>query len=297
MIKLRLLRYFRTVVEQGSISAASEVLHIAQPPLSKAMRQLEEQSSVKLFDRSNRGMTPTEAGRYLYQRAGDLLQLASHVNEEMLAFSEGQRGVVRIGTVMIGMTFVAEMIRTLRQHWPDLSFSLHQGDTRHLEELLRHRLIDAALVHLPLTMADGAIGITTLAQPCFRALCRPDSSLARLPMLTLRHLAGYPLVLMRRKSGSGMYEKILECFASAGITPNILAESTDVPMMQQLARDDLAIALVPQLSQSQAEEGLMSIPVPELDAVADKLALIYWTQQAQTAVLRPVVNYFTALSR
>jgi hypothetical protein len=41
----------------------------------------------------------------------------------------------------------------------------------------------------------------------------------------------------------------------------------------------------------------MSIPVPELDAVADKLALIYWTQQAQTAVVRPVVNYFTALPR
>lgn len=72
-----------------------------------------------------------------------------------------------------------------------------------------------------------------------------------------------------------MYEKILERFASAGITPNILAESTDVPMMQQQARDDLAIALVPQLSQSQTEEGGMSIPVPELDAVAEALNRVH----------------------
>ncbi|MFI8414996.1 LysR family transcriptional regulator [Serratia sp. NPDC078593] len=75
MLKLKPLSYFNAVVEQGSVFAAAEVLFIAQPPLSKALVQLKQHWGVQLFERSSKGMKPTEAGRYLYQRACDVQQL------------------------------------------------------------------------------------------------------------------------------------------------------------------------------------------------------------------------------
>ncbi|HGM5493342.1 TPA: LysR family transcriptional regulator [Serratia fonticola] len=291
MLKLKPLSYFKAVVEQGSVSAAAAVLYIAQPPLSKALSQLEEEWGVQLFERSSRGMAPTEAGRYLYQRACDLLQMAAEVEEEMHAFGGGQRGVVRIGTVSMGIPRVAQMMQALRQQRPELSFSLYQGDTQHLEELLDKQRIDLALVHLPLTSGEAHIAMTPLAHSSFRALCHPESPLAQHAQLSLKQLEAYPLTLLRRKSGFGVYEQVLQSFAKQGLQPQVFADASDVPMMRYLAQQNMAIALLPMLPQDQIWEGLMAIPVPELDGVADDLVMLYRTQQETRSALRAVVDY------
>lgn len=290
MIKLKPLSYVKAVVEQGSVSAAAAVLYIAQPPLSKALSQLEAEWGVQLFERSSKGMMPTEAGRYLYRRACDLLQMAAEVEEEMRAFGEGQRGVVRIGTVSMGVPQVAQMMRAMRQLGFELSFSLYQGDTRYLEELLDKQRIDLALVHLPLTGNEDHIAITPLAHACFRALCRPNSPLARHNALTLKQLAAYPLTLLRRKSGFGVYEQVLQSFAKQGLRPQVLADASDVPMMRYLAQQDMAVALLPMLPQDQAWQGLAAIPVPELDALDDDLVMLHRTRQENCLALRAVVD-------
>lgn len=291
MLKLKPLSYFKAVVEQGSVSAAAAVLYIAQPPLSKALSQLEEEWGVQLFERSSRGMAPTEAGRYLYQRACDLLQMAAEVEEEMHAFGGGQRGVVRIGTVSMGIPRVAQMMQALRQLRPELSFSLYQGDTQHLEELLDKQRIDLALVHLPLTSGEAHIAITPLAHSSFRALCHPTSPLAQHTQLSLKQLEAYPLTLLRRKSGFGVYEQVLQSFAKQGLQPQVFADASDVPMMRYLAQQNMAIALLPMLPQDQIWEGLVVIPVPELDEVADDLVMLYRTQHETRSALRAVVDY------
>ncbi|PVZ89007.1 hypothetical protein C9426_05765 [Serratia sp. S1B] len=292
MIKLKPLSYFKTVVEQGSVSAASAMLYIAQPPLSKALSQLEAEWGVQLFERSSRGMVPTEAGRYLYQRACCLLQMAAEIDEEMQAFGDGQRGVVRIGTVSMGIPRVAQMMQAVRQQRPELSFSLYQGDTQHLEELLDKQRIDLALVHLPLTSSEAHISIIPLAHSRFRALCHPSSPLAQSTALSLKQLATCPLTLLRRKSGFGVYEQVLQSFAKQGLQPQIFADASDVPMMSYLAQQNMAVALLPTLSPDQSWEGLVAIPVPELDCVAEDLVMLYRTQPETRSALRAVIDNF-----
>lgn len=292
MLKLKPLHYFKSVVEKGSISAASQVLYIAQPPISKALLQLESYWDVSLFDRTPRGMVPTDAGRYLYQRASDLLQLADDIDAEMRAFSEGQRGVIRLGCVDMGMGLLAEAIAVLRAERPELEFSLHQGDPLYLEELLEHRQIDAALIHLPLTLNARGVACRVLQQLNVRALCLADGPLAGASSLSLTALAAHPLVLLRRQRGFGMYERVLACFNEAGLTPNVVAQASDLPIMKQLARQGVALALVPSLAEAPLEAGLQALAVPELDAAADRLALIYHQQHATSAVLKPLLAYF-----
>ncbi|WP_172606610.1 LysR family transcriptional regulator [Pantoea coffeiphila] len=292
MLKLKPLYYFKTVVEKGSISAASAVLFTAQPPISKALQQLEVQWDVVLFERTSRGMIPTDAGRYLYQRAGDLLLQAQNIDSEMRAFSEGQRGVVRLGCVDMGISLLAEAIAALRLRYPNLQFSLYQGDPPWLEELLERRQVDAALIHLPLTLNPHNIASIPLNQLNVRALCLADTPLAARPSVTLAQLAAQPLVLLRRKTGFGMYDRVMQCFTQAGLTPNIVAQASDLPVMKQLVRQGVAVALVPSLAESETEAGLVSLPVPELQAAADRLALIYYQQHAESAVLKPLLEYF-----
>lgn len=292
MIKLKPLSYFKAVYEHGSISAASDVLYIAQPPLSKALQQLEEEWGVKLFDRSSRGMTPTEAGMYLYRRAGDLLQMANEIDLEMQAFGEGDRGVVRIGTVSMGIPKVAGVMQQLKSEHPQLSFSLQQGDTGYLEELVERRRIDVALVHLPLTSSDEQLAIQPLAHSCFRAMCLRDSPLAAFKTLTLKQLAEWPLVLMRRKSGFGVYDNVMQFFSKAGLKPQILADASDVPMMKYLVEKGMAIGLLPMLSGQREWENLLTLPVPELETVADDLVVIYRSQPECSTMLRTVIKAF-----
>ncbi|MEG3133306.1 LysR family transcriptional regulator [Rouxiella sp. T17] len=296
MIKLKPLSYFKAVCEHGSISAASDVLFIAQPPLSKALHQLEEEWGVKLFERSSRGMTPTEAGTYLYRRASDLLQMAAEIDEEMQAFGEGDRGVVRIGTVSMGIPRVAAAMKRLKLAHPQLSFSLQQGDTGYLEELLERRRIDVALVHLPLTTRDDELAIQPLARACFRVMCLPDSPLARDPQVTLQQLAAWPLVVMRRKSGFGVYDNVMQFFSKAGLKPQILADASDVPMMKHLVEQGMGVGLLPMLAEDREASALLTLPVPELDAVADDLVLISRSHHQCNTVLRTVIEAFNAAS-
>ncbi|WAT08685.1 LysR family transcriptional regulator [Rouxiella badensis] len=293
MIKLKPLSYFKAVFEHGSISAASEVLFIAQPPLSKALHQLEDEWGVKLFDRSSRGMAPTEEGMYLYRRASDLLQLATEIDEEMQAFGEGSRGVVRIGTVSMGIPKVAAVVKLLKSEHPQLTFSLHQGDTGYLEELLERRRIDLALVHLPLTTSDEELSIQPLARSCFRVMCLPESSLAQHKTVTLEQLADCPLILMRRKSGFGVYDNVMQFFSKAGLKPQVLADASDVPMMKYLVEQGMGVGLLPVLSGESEWDNLLTLPVPELESVADDLVLIYRSHHEFSTMLRTVIKAFT----
>ncbi|WP_392565365.1 LysR family transcriptional regulator [Utexia brackfieldae] len=80
MIKLKLLYFFKIAVEEGSISAASARLFIAQPALSKALRNLEQYFDVQLFERSSKGVKITQVDQYLYQKACYLLSEATKLD-------------------------------------------------------------------------------------------------------------------------------------------------------------------------------------------------------------------------
>ena len=96
---LKQLEYFVTVINEGTISSAARKLNLSQPPLSAQMKSLEQEIGSQLFFRGPRQIELTEAGRILYERSKDILDLSSRTLQELSDYREGKSGVLRIGIV------------------------------------------------------------------------------------------------------------------------------------------------------------------------------------------------------
>lgn len=243
-MNLRQLLYFRTVVEQGSLVAASDVLNIAQPPLSVAIRQLEATWGVSLFERSGRGLVITDTGQVVYERVCELLNHAAQLDEDIQALGEGSTGRVRIGFISAGLDAVSQTVRRLHELHPQVRFSLHQGEPRLLEDLIEQRALDFALTSFP--VANPAFVAHPLSGLNFMAFSRADQSLWPAGAeICFADLATHPLVILRRSSGIGFYERVLDELHRAGVQPSLVADSSDVPAILAMVERGMGVGILP----------------------------------------------------
>lgn len=149
-MELRVLRYFLTVAQAESISAAAEVLHVTQPTLSRQLMELEAELGTKLFarGRKKRRMALTEAGSRLRWQAEEILALA---DKTLASFQGGTEEVA--GEVAIGggesraMALVARAFQTLHQRHPGILCHLYSGNAQDVTERLDKGLLDFGRAH------------------------------------------------------------------------------------------------------------------------------------------------------
>ena len=137
--------YFKTIVEEGTISKAAQVLHISQPPLSMQLKQLEEELNVQLLKRGHRKVELTEAGRLFYKRCLQMITLNEMTIHEM---RETKKEVLRIGITSSNGALIEKLKPYIDSH-PLLSFRIHEGTTYELIELLLAHNIDLGIVRTP----------------------------------------------------------------------------------------------------------------------------------------------------
>jgi DNA-binding transcriptional LysR family regulator len=226
-MNLRQLAYFRAVVEHGSLAAAADVLQVAQPNLSMAIKQLEAEWGVSLFERAGRGLAVTDTGRVLYGRAAELLGGASALDQDMRAIGRGFTARLRVGFTQVSIEIITAMVAELRDERASVSFSLQQGEPQLLETMVELRQLDFAVTHLPVT--SSALGVEALAPMSIVLLCREgDDRWPNDREIRPDALADVPLILLRRRSGGGIYERILEAVADAAVSCSVVADCTDV---------------------------------------------------------------------
>lgn len=145
---LRQLRHFRQVTESGSISAASAVLHIAQPALSRQIQALEEELGADLFYRTGRGVKLTAAGRALLDESRQLLAEADRVSQRIRNFGSRLRGEATIGlSPTIGRLITLPLAMRVEADFPDLCLRIAEGFSGTLLEWLQTGRIDAAVIY------------------------------------------------------------------------------------------------------------------------------------------------------
>lgn len=150
-MEIRLLRYFWTIAEEGTISRAAEVLHITQPTLSRQLKSLEEQLGTPLFVRDTRQMQLTEAGMFLKSRAAEILSLNDATEHELEARQQQLfSGNIAIGCVEAANSeTLAGMLTKFIQQYPHVTFHLYDGTSADIHDRLNKGLLDVAVVLEP----------------------------------------------------------------------------------------------------------------------------------------------------
>lgn len=139
--------YFKTIVEEGTISKAAKKLHMAQPPLSMQLKQLEEELDVQLLKRGHRKVELTEAGKLFYKRSLQILNLSELTIHEL---KDSQNEIIRLGiTSSNGALIQLPQVQQFLFNHSTLSFHIHEGTTYEMIDSLLAHNIDLGIVRTP----------------------------------------------------------------------------------------------------------------------------------------------------
>jgi DNA-binding transcriptional LysR family regulator len=265
MIELRHLRYFEVVALELNFSRAAERLHLAQPPLSRQIRQLEEELGAELLDRTSRPLRLTPAGRFFLEQTQQLLARVREVTHATRRIAQGQRAWFGIGFVPSTLYGVMpEVIRRFRAANPDVEVGLFELTSLQQAEALKAGRIDVGLGRLPLD--DAALGAeTVLLEPMVAAL-RTGHALLRRSRLSLAALAREPLVLYPARPRPSFADQVLQVFRDRGFSPTVAIEANELQTAIGLVAAGLGAALVPQSVQRLHRDDVDYRPLVETDA-------------------------------
>lgn len=246
MFDLRLLKYFAAVAEEGNFNRAAERLHIAQPPLSRAVQQLEAQVGAPLLDRSTRPLTLTALGRLVHEQA---LQIFGRMDdmETMVAAAAGshrRRFVVGFVASVI-YARLPELIREFRAQAEDVELVLVESSTLDQITALKEGRIDVGFGRI--RFDDPAVR---------RVVLREERLVAAFPMrhhlaeaagpVSLQELAAEPLILYPRSPRPSYADQVISLFRDHSIEPRIAHEVRELQIAIGLVAAEEGIAIVPE---------------------------------------------------
>jgi DNA-binding transcriptional LysR family regulator len=223
-MELRQLRYFIAVAEHLSYSKAANELHVSISPLSRQIRQLEDEFGVRLFLRDRRRVSLTDAGRLFLQEAKSLLNQTEALSAHLRLAKAGELGVVRVGVGLhLGDTVGSVVMEHARRH-PAVDVQCQGIFSTMQNAALREGQIDAGFMRPPV---DPVFHCELLYEEQLVALAGKTNPLARRKSVRIKDLAGETLFLPDRNVGSGLQDLTLSLFAKAGVTPKISPLTAD----------------------------------------------------------------------
>ncbi len=242
-MELRHLRYFLAVCEEMNFTKAAEKLMIAQPPLSRQIRDLEEELGTSLFVREHHSLRLTEEGLRFRTYANRIVALADRSVEDIKEMHTGLRGTVYIAEVEgKAPRLMASFVSSFAEKYPDVEFNIWNGNSDEVTARVRNGLADLAIIMEPFE-PQGFHSLPIYSEP-WVAMFSCDHPLAAKNGKTvpLRALAEHDLIIPSR--GSRLQE-ISDWFAPLGITPKIKARIANATSAYELCEQNVGVAIYP----------------------------------------------------
>jgi DNA-binding transcriptional LysR family regulator len=246
---MRQLRYFVAVARAGHLTRAAEALGMQQPPLTQQMKRLEAELGLLLFERHPKGMRLTEAGQALLADAERLLADFDALRQRLRERASGERGTLAVAftSSAAAHAFTPRALREMRQHHPGVELRIDEDHAAAVTDAVAAGRLHAGLIRVPVAQPPGLRFEVLLREPVMLAL-PADHPLARQRSnraLGLRALHGEPLLLVRRPGAPGLYAKLLELCARAGVQPRIVAEVERMMTNLNLVAAGAGLSVVP----------------------------------------------------
>lgn len=263
MIELRHLRYFIAVAEELHFGRAAERLHIAQPPLSQQIRQLENELGFQLFYRTKRSVQLTEAGQVFLAESRKLFKQLDQAIEAGRQVSRGERGLLVIGFVSsAAYNMLPIILRSFRTQVPEVRLELHEMATNEQLQWLQEGRIDIGFLRPP--VEDKTLSLLTILQEPMVVALPETHPLADQSHLALSSLANEGFILFPRPQAPRAYDQIISLCQQAGFSPNIVQEAMQMQTIVSLVAGGIGIAIVPVSLQNLQRTGVVYKPLKEM---------------------------------
>ncbi|MDN7657330.1 LysR substrate-binding domain-containing protein [Burkholderia multivorans] len=291
---LRQWRYFVTVADERHFGRAAERLSITQPPLSQAIRALEEALGVALFARTKRSVALTAVGAALLPDVRRLLAAADALPPLARRLARGEAGSLALAFVSTAdYGLLPSLLRAFGARYPQVRLQLAEATSDvQIDELVAGR-IDAGLVipPVPPRHAAGLSYLPVVREPLVVAMPAGASDAPEDAPVHLAEIAALPLVIFPRRLAPGFYDIITGCYGAAGAIPRIGQEAIQMQTIVSLVSAGMGVALVPQSLRNLRRTGVVYRPLAG-DAPVVETGLVW-----RTGDVSPVLAAFIDVVR
>ncbi|MXN74519.1 LysR family transcriptional regulator [Burkholderia sp. 4701] len=264
---LRQWRYFVTVAEERHFGRAATRLSMTQPPLSQAIRALEDALGVVLFARTKRSVALTAVGAALLPDVRKLLEAADALPPRARSLARGETGSLALAFVSTAdYGLLPSLLHAFGARYPRVRLQLAEATSDvQIEELVAGR-IDAGLIIPPVPPRHAAelSYLPVVREPLVLAM--PATALPDAPddvPVRLADVAALPLVIFPRRLAPGFYDIITGCYGAAGATPRIGQEAIQMQTIVSLVSAGMGVALVPQSLRNLRRTGVVYRPLAD----------------------------------
>lgn len=242
---LRQLKYFVAVARERNFTRAAEQLHMAQPPLGRQIQLLEEELGVPLLLRNSRPLRLTEAGRFFFEQAVQVLSRVEQMTSETRRLGLNQQGTLSIGFVPSTLYGgVPILLRQLRQRHPKLDIRLVELSSIQQVEALRTGRIDLGFGRIRAN--DRAVERTVLREErLVLAMPSTASGTAKPQPMWLSELADQKLIVYPKSPRPSFADQILGLIDAEGVRPAEIIEVNELQTALGLVASEAGVCIIP----------------------------------------------------
>ena len=266
-MELRQLEYFQMASRLKNITRAAERLRVSQPNITVAIKKLEAELGIQLFDRSQKQLSLTPEGAVFLARVEVALRNIQDAVLEVNDYKQLQKGTIKIGIPpMMGAYLFPRIFSSFQRRYSHLDVYLHEEGSVAIREQLERDELDFGIIIIP----DSSSNLQLLPMARSQIVCcvPEDSDLAARKAVTLQDIEERSLIML--KEGSFLRQTMLHKMKAADVTPNIVLESNQVVtilglvasgvgnafLLEMIARDAPGIRAIPLATPGYVDVGL-----------------------------------------
>jgi DNA-binding transcriptional LysR family regulator len=295
-MELRHLRYFATAAVEGSLHRASARLRIAQPALSRQIRDLEKELDVALFARSAGGVKLTQAGEVLLADVKRLLPQIDQARARAQRAGTEQLGMLRIGATLPAAEarFAVGAFAEIRRLLPSVDFQLNVIDSGRIPDAFSKDDIDLGLLYRRTAPPAGMV-CRDLRTEHFQLVVPIGHPLTRRPKITLADLSEEDMLFVSPTLRPAAYDEILSACMRGGLTPRIVYQVDNESIMLNMISEGIGICFaISSLRDRRVTDGVKFLDVEDFDVKATLCAM--WPQDRETPILQKFVDLLVQYS-
>lgn len=288
-MELRHLRYFIAVAEELHFGRAAKRLHIAQQPLSRQIRNLEDELGIQLFYRTKRTVRLTEVGEFFLEEARKTVKQAERTLSLAKQASIGEIGRISVGFTGSALNFVLPTaVRRFKECYPKVDLALKRLQTLEQIKALHCGDINVGFLHPPIE--DETLILETIHRENLIVVLPDIHTLAKdapLP-ISIKQLSEEAFILFPRNIGSVLYDEIISLCRQAGFSPNVVQEAFPQQTILGLVAAAIGVSLIHDSVRTLGQAGVvfrdLIEPTPQLETA------IAWNPNTTNPVLPSFLN-------